>query len=96
MASQEDNSNQDCLERFQTSPVTASNLPDENLAPNQARVDWSAGQVQNRFTLLRANDGEEGDDQNEETGLYDPDRKHLNTPDGTVGPLERGLIKATI
>ena len=73
VANQEDNSSRDWLERFQTSPVTASNLPDENLAPNQARVDWSAGQVQNRFTLLRASDGEEDDDQNEETDLYDPD-----------------------
>ena len=29
------------------------------------------------------------------TRLRLKDRKHLNTPDGTVGPLERGLIKAT-
>ena len=50
----------------------AKNLPDGNLIPNQARCDWSAGQVQNRFALLGANDEEEGDDQNEETDLYDP------------------------
>ena len=34
-------------------------------------------------------------DQEYLTRLRLKDRKHLNTPDGTVGPLERGLIKAT-
>ena len=68
-------SNQDRPERFQTSPVTASNLPDASLAGQTSR-DRSATQIQqtNYFALLGAVE-EEDDDRNDladEADPYDP------------------------
>ena len=70
-SNQGNTSDRDYLERFQTSPVTARNLPDASLAtPSQTRRDRSATQTQttNRFAPL----GEKEDDE-AEADPYDPD-----------------------
>ena len=70
-SNQGNTSDRDYLERFQTSPVTARNLPDASLAtPSQTRRDRSATQTltTNRFAPL----GEKEDDE-VEADLYDPD-----------------------
>ena len=74
-SSREGTSNQDRPERFQTSPVTASNLPSLE-TPNRARCDRSVTQIQqtNSFALLGAKDDEE-DDRNDEAGLFDSDEE---------------------
>ena len=71
-SSQGNTSDRDYLERFQTSPVTASNLPSLEI-PNRARCDQSVTQIQqtNSFALLGAKDDEEDD----EAGLFDSDEE---------------------
>jgi hypothetical protein len=75
-SSQGGTSNQDRSERFQTSPVTASNLPSLETT-NRARCDrpvLTRIQQTNSFALLEANDDEE-DDRNEEADLFDSDEE---------------------
>ncbi len=70
-------SNQDRPERFQTSLVTASNLPSLETT-NRARRDRSVTQIQqtNSFALLEANDDEEDDRRpNDEADLFDSDEE---------------------
>ncbi len=74
-SSQGGTSNQDRPEPFQTSPVTANNLPSLETT-NPARCDRSVTQIQqtNSFALLEANDDEE-DDRNDDAGLFDSDEE---------------------
>jgi hypothetical protein len=74
-SSQGGTSNQDRPERFQTSLVTASNLPSLETT-NRARCDRSVAQIQqtNSFALLEAQDDEE-DDRNDEGDLFDSDEE---------------------
>ena len=69
---------QDRPERFQTSPVTASSLPDVDrtmatLTGSRTRRDNVDGQIPtvNRFALLEADEDDDGD-QNDEADPYDP------------------------
>jgi hypothetical protein len=69
---------QDRPERFQTSPVTASSLPDVDMRTmtptgSRTRRDNVDGQIPtvNRFALLEADEDDDGD-QNDEADPYDP------------------------
>ncbi len=74
-SSQGGTSNQDRPERFQTSPVTASNPSLET--PNRARCDRSATQIQqtNSFALLGAKMMRRKMSRNDEADLFDSDEE---------------------